>query len=557
MPRDSSGQYQLPTGNPVLSGTLIRSEWANNTMNDVARTLTDSLDRNGNGRMLAPLKLDGSIPTLDYHATDKKYVDSLLAGTIGTGYLPLTGGTLTGTLKIEKVSSDVVIEINGSPGYSKGLFLESNGVVRWKVLSHLSAGDPFVIERFNDAGVYQGAVISIDRATGISEFKQPVKLSNPEWNSLRIYNPTAPAGKRGAAIGVDDPGYVCFRAFNDDYTVERGNIYFAHDSLEWQIATATKGGGKIWHQGNDGQNSGLDADLLRGFYPSWDNNGNTLVLRRDTGRIDCGQVVCSSSLWVNGLEFWNESGKWKTGNPIHTNSYVRAEDAFYCRDIYWNNNGNQWQTWWNVITGAEMQCEYLRCRPEIQIREGSGNKYIRASGNNFEIVNHPYNAVILQLNDAGRLWTTQGYSSKAGMYGGVGGNCHNWYWDGNVQIWVDNTRVGWITVSSSDERIKKDIEPMPLLPAEIFNKIKPIKFRWLDVGIFIDDGKDHWGFSAQNLLQHVPQAVRGNVEEVGEDGAIYPAAVNEMAILAQTVLQVQDLIQRVTNLERISKNLSP
>ena len=91
---------------------------------------------------------------------------------------------------------------------------------------------------------------------------------------------------------------------------------------------------------------------------------------------------------------------------------------------------------------------------------------------------------------------------------------------------------------------------MPLLPAEVFNKIVPIKFRWLDVGIFIDDGKDHWGFSAQNLLQHMPQAVRGNVEEVGEDGAIYPAAVDEMAILAQTILQVQQLTAQVKELQR-------
>src|SRR5262245_30119042 len=75
--------YVLPDGNPVVSGTLIRSEWANNTMNDVARALTDSLDRLGNGRMLAPLKLDGSTPVQDYHATDKKYVDEAISTAIG------------------------------------------------------------------------------------------------------------------------------------------------------------------------------------------------------------------------------------------------------------------------------------------------------------------------------------------------------------------------------------------------------------------------------------------------------------------------------------------
>ena len=54
MPRNASGTYSLPTGNPVESGTVIQSTWANSTLNDVASALTDSLSRAGNGGMLAP-----------------------------------------------------------------------------------------------------------------------------------------------------------------------------------------------------------------------------------------------------------------------------------------------------------------------------------------------------------------------------------------------------------------------------------------------------------------------------------------------------------------------
>lgn len=61
MPRKLSGIYELPAGNPVISGTIIESEWANTTMEDIAAALTLSLSRNGEGCMLAPLKLvDGS-----------------------------------------------------------------------------------------------------------------------------------------------------------------------------------------------------------------------------------------------------------------------------------------------------------------------------------------------------------------------------------------------------------------------------------------------------------------------------------------------------------------
>jgi len=62
MPRDSSGNYTLPAGNPVVTGTVITSSWANPTMSDLAAEMTNSLSRNGQGGMLAPLKFaDGTV----------------------------------------------------------------------------------------------------------------------------------------------------------------------------------------------------------------------------------------------------------------------------------------------------------------------------------------------------------------------------------------------------------------------------------------------------------------------------------------------------------------
>lgn len=61
MPRNSQGIYSLPAGNPVVSGTTITSSWANATMPDLGDEITNSLDRNGRGGMLAPFKIaDGT-----------------------------------------------------------------------------------------------------------------------------------------------------------------------------------------------------------------------------------------------------------------------------------------------------------------------------------------------------------------------------------------------------------------------------------------------------------------------------------------------------------------
>lgn len=61
MPRDSGGTYTLPASNPVISGTIIESSWANSTMGDIGNEMTDSLSRTGNGAMLAPFRaVDGT-----------------------------------------------------------------------------------------------------------------------------------------------------------------------------------------------------------------------------------------------------------------------------------------------------------------------------------------------------------------------------------------------------------------------------------------------------------------------------------------------------------------
>lgn len=69
MPRNSSGVYTLPSGNPVVPGTTIDAAWANDTMEDMANELTNSLSRTGAGGMLAPFRIaDGLVtgPGLSY-----------------------------------------------------------------------------------------------------------------------------------------------------------------------------------------------------------------------------------------------------------------------------------------------------------------------------------------------------------------------------------------------------------------------------------------------------------------------------------------------------------
>jgi hypothetical protein len=47
MSRNGSGTYNLPAGNPVVTGTTISSTWANNTLTDIATALSNSIAADG------------------------------------------------------------------------------------------------------------------------------------------------------------------------------------------------------------------------------------------------------------------------------------------------------------------------------------------------------------------------------------------------------------------------------------------------------------------------------------------------------------------------------
>ena len=47
MSRNGTGTYNLPAGNPVVTGTTISSTWANNTLTDIATALTNSVAADG------------------------------------------------------------------------------------------------------------------------------------------------------------------------------------------------------------------------------------------------------------------------------------------------------------------------------------------------------------------------------------------------------------------------------------------------------------------------------------------------------------------------------
>jgi hypothetical protein len=125
MPRNGSGTFTLVTGNPVVSGTIIESTWANSTLADIADSITNSLARNGEGGMTAPLRLtDGVVgtPSLAFANETSSGLYRAAAGDLGLAVLgnrilrlQAAGASVTGTLNVSSTASiGGDIDVNGA-----------------------------------------------------------------------------------------------------------------------------------------------------------------------------------------------------------------------------------------------------------------------------------------------------------------------------------------------------------------------------------------------------------------------------------------------------------
>lgn len=127
MPFNGSGTYSLPAGNPVVTGTTISSTTTNNTNSDIATALSNCITRDGQSTPSANLPMNskkltglaaGTTAGDSVRYEQIQYLDGVSsAGTSGyvltsngagtapsfqsltvTGFLPLSGGTMTGAI---------------------------------------------------------------------------------------------------------------------------------------------------------------------------------------------------------------------------------------------------------------------------------------------------------------------------------------------------------------------------------------------------------------------------------------------------------------------------
>lgn len=176
MSRDANGNYTLPAGiNPVVSDTVISTDWANPTMDDLAAEMTDSLSRSGQGGMLPGSQL------------------GISDGLVGSPGLMFELEQTTGIYRSGAGKLDIVVQ-----GILRGTFasngLEVNGFVKGiRILPTTDGSDAapaFSFDSSDDMGMFRAAPGILGLSTGGNIRVQVDSDGLTSFSGLRANNGT-------------------------------------------------------------------------------------------------------------------------------------------------------------------------------------------------------------------------------------------------------------------------------------------------------------------------------------------------------------------------------
>ena len=115
MSRNGAGTYTLPAGNPVTTGTVISSTWANTTLSDIGSALTQSVAKDGQTTMTANLPMGGF--KLTNTAAGSAATDSVNLGQVQNGAF-LTLSSVSGTDTITATASPTLTAYGNGKRFS-------------------------------------------------------------------------------------------------------------------------------------------------------------------------------------------------------------------------------------------------------------------------------------------------------------------------------------------------------------------------------------------------------------------------------------------------------
>ena len=248
---NGSGTYNLPSGNPVVTGTTISSTWANTTLSDIASALTNCITRDGQS------PATGNIPMGNYKLTGigspTTTGDALVWGsnatiaalTLTTALTVANGGTgaatLTGLIKgngtsaftaatsgidyAPATSGTGILKGNGSGGFSTATsgtdYVIPSGTVANATNATLSTNCTNAIgysQTWQNVGGSRAYNTNYTNSTGKPIMVSVTAHTSSNYASYVAYVDGVNAGQSGAGAATFYPGALTF-------IVPAGSVY--------------------------------------------------------------------------------------------------------------------------------------------------------------------------------------------------------------------------------------------------------------------------------------------------------------------------------------------
>lgn len=282
-----------------------------------------------------------------------------------SGYLPLSGGTLRGNINIGDSSTTDNLELCIHRNSAKTHIGVSGGESRSYIGNSQPNGDFRAIFIGSNGLVYRDAsnVETVIWHGGNFTPSNYLPLSGGTLSSTTgavLQINTANAAEVGARflVGMQNKGWVGY------HPTSGTNIY--NYASKYALGVKDDGslfydGGKIWHSGNDGSSSGLDADLLDGY----DNgsffinrnialNANNINTTLIPGCYHTANYSPISGAYKYGtiLNFRGGARQTQFYIPDGAQSYANGGRLFF-RDS-WNANDSITTAWYEIITSASV-----------------------------------------------------------------------------------------------------------------------------------------------------------------------------------------------------------
>lgn len=299
------------------------------------------------------------------------------------------------------------------------------------------------------------------------------------------------------AVGSSNTPFIDFHssASSTDFDVRviasGGTAGTGGGTLEFTCTSLTKGGNTIWHAGNDGSGSGLDADLLDGMNATSAATANTIVSRNSNGDSLFNAIALSTIEHTSNLII--------TYNG--TENFRLNSDAILSNGLTVTKNAIT-----DIGTGLSLQQAGIIWAS----RDGAASTFLNRDTND---------GIVAQF---GRSKTAVG------------------------SISVTTTATAYNT--SSDGRAK--INRAPLYNSGIvIDALSPITYEWSHVR-----GATGVGFIAQDLQSIVPEAVTAGDDNAslkpGDEGFEW-WSVDMSKLVPYLVAEVKSLRSRIAALEAV------